>query len=1380
MWLPDEPLEAGCVVAARDKFDAWYKAKIIKASEYKVQVHFLGWSEKFDEWMDRHSQRIRRMPLLPGEDPNGRIKTAKQLYSFEDVCRAHSGCQLNTAVAVATPADAAAAIVQEEGVVSVRAVGTISCTAFSKGSAKSGGTGSLLDSVLDIALQKTPSVRTPAAVPAATTARKKAAPTSKAIANLQARKGRKRYGMKKPKHKVSCGFCGQQGDGKFGQGDIIGPFQVTPRSKIFFVHETCAIFAPMVFEDGSVEDGTARLENVAQEIVAHAKNKCTHCGKGGATITCSWGTFTGQSEPVCSKIYHYACILECAGVPDPAVRNCLCPEHVPRMAQSRVKATLKTRSALKCVDCGSSNETAPMLYCTLCGGRYHTTCLKDFCCDVSGKLRKGWQCPVCVRCQKCHRADDEENMIMCEECDKAYHLYCAKPQISEIPQGVWKCEACCMCSDCGATSSAQWFKDCTLCIECNALHEKGDTCPVCDVAYAENREQDLDMINCDTCTKWVHSKCTGITEEVYRYMTTDDRLYECPPCKAKRKTDEENYQKQLIEQVIKAPAVVDEEENAKNAGEHARKSKRKAKTSKQPADAGARRKDADNALAVPMHATVEKWTPEMDALPGHITTLSTDPFTLQQDVCKDCGSLGKGDEGFLLFCLQCGEGFHHYCIGQDFVITKRLLKQGWRCVECMACETCEKSTQEDHLLVCDDCHRSYHTFCCDPPLKEVPQGGWKCGQCRLCTYCGTASSPNGWERDFTVCRPCHRLHQKGNFCLLCHGLYKDKAEPDNQPMIACDYCGEWVHRLCDNLNDDEWRLLQDDDEDNKRITYACKICREFDDSLARLAGPDVPDTPAIAESSRFTVGAEQCASATLEICVDTAALDVDAMQTEKNSMAASDNSGVRKAPDETKMADAKEPSMNTGATVAVTSTDAAPVADVVPARLAASLDVAVLCPETNDVSRARPVSATVTPCVTQASGTASASPATTTSLTRSSTDLALKAVPSPAALGRENGGAAEKSLALLHAAGESAPDADEHGVLHRGALATATESGDAAKIVPQSVSHPISSHSWSAGMINVPGTANEEAQDRQDIFVVKLMPKATLPEVAAMVPAEDAVVKVEMSSRANTGPSFVSEATIHPLRERNASTVVPLVHQLVPTKYTAIDQSATSSICPPASLKSEPWKVGGVLQQPLGCVYCERVFECAWTAVHHASTHHKNTLKAMNARGAGQGVTQEHRNVENLLSASDSVSYRAIWPYAATSPNELHVKIGDEVWATQEPLMNGWVYAIHKRDYTTGYVPFRCLAQGPKPRKPKKPKKPEVLSAAKILESTPHAHTHTHTLARAHASTAAAALPSPNRARVLCCGPMVVYESATHFLRMLACSLHRALSLSCR
>ena len=49
----------------------------------------------------------------------------------------------------------------------------------------------------------------------------------------------------------------------------------------------------------------------------------------------------------------------------------------------------------------------------------------------------------------------------------------------------------------------------------------------------------------------------------------------------------------------------------------------------------------------------------------HATVLivsTRDSLTLKQDVCMCCGSFGKGREGYLIGCVQCGQCFHPYCV----------------------------------------------------------------------------------------------------------------------------------------------------------------------------------------------------------------------------------------------------------------------------------------------------------------------------------------------------------------------------------------------------------------------------------------------------------------------------------------------------------------------------------------------------------------------------------------------------------------------------------------------------------------------------------------------------------------------------------------------
>lgn len=133
-------------------------------------------------------------------------------------------------------------------------------------------------------------------------------------------------------------------------------------------------------------------------------------------------------------------------------------------------------------------------------------------------------------------------------------------------------------------------------------------------------------------------------------------------------------------------------------------------------------------------------------------------------MCVVCGSFGLGAEGRLLACAQCGQCYHPFCVGIKvhllfslhssyslyslctqhnyrsvfhritykylsitwLQITKVVLSKGWRCLECTVCEACGQATDPGRLLLCDDCDISYHTYCLDPPLQNVPKDSWKC------------------------------------------------------------------------------------------------------------------------------------------------------------------------------------------------------------------------------------------------------------------------------------------------------------------------------------------------------------------------------------------------------------------------------------------------------------------------------------------------------------------------------------------------------------------------------------------------------------------------------------------------------------------------------
>ncbi|XP_060638587.2 histone-lysine N-methyltransferase 2C isoform X4 [Anolis sagrei] len=191
---------------------------------------------------------------------------------------------------------------------------------------------------------------------------------------------------------------------------------------------------------------------------------------------------------------------------------------------------------------------------------------------------------------------------------------------------------------------------------------------------------------------------------------------------------------------------------------------------------------------------------------------SSDKFTLHQDMCVVCGSFGKGAEGRLLSCSQCGQCYHPYCV--SIKITKVVLHKGWRCLECTVCEACGKATDPGRLLLCDDCDISYHTYCLDPPLQTVPKGGWKCKWCVWCRHCG-ATSPGlrcEWQNNYTQCAPCASL----STCPICCCNYREE-----DLIIQCRQCDRWMHTVCQNLNTEE------EVESTADNGFDCTMCRPY-------------------------------------------------------------------------------------------------------------------------------------------------------------------------------------------------------------------------------------------------------------------------------------------------------------------------------------------------------------------------------------------------------------------------------------------------------------------------------------------------------------------------------------------------------------------------
>ena len=64
-------------------------------------------------------------------------------------------------------------------------------------------------------------------------------------------------------------------------------------------------------------------------------------------------------------------------------------------------------------------------------------------------------------------------------------------------------------------------------------------------------------------------------------------------------------------------------------------------------------------------------------------------------------------------------------------------------IESINCRICKEGDREEELLLCDNCNKAIHTFCHQPPLKEIPTG------CFYCKNCKTIKRPKKKKRKAT-------------------------------------------------------------------------------------------------------------------------------------------------------------------------------------------------------------------------------------------------------------------------------------------------------------------------------------------------------------------------------------------------------------------------------------------------------------------------------------------------------------------------------------------------------------------------------------------------------------------------------------------------------
>uniref|UniRef100_A0A1I8IKJ0 PHD finger protein 10 n=1 Tax=Macrostomum lignano TaxID=282301 RepID=A0A1I8IKJ0_9PLAT len=670
--------------------------------------------------------------------------------------------------------------------------------------------------------------------------------------------------------------------GRIGHAEEPDLVQLVDADRNLWAHRSCLMWTP----GASATDSVA----AERALVAALGLACSFCRQLGASVPCSAPRCQRHYHVVCAAaagcLQDCSDALSDAAIgSSSAISSQLprlwCLDHLA-MGRSPV-CCVCDRSA------SGGQEAADMLCCTGCGQHYHPTCMEPRV-TLSPTVRVGWQCPECKACQQCCENKSPELLLMCDVCDKAYHTYCLRPAIVQVPRNGWKCERCRVCLQCGRRFSSRWHRNYTRCGRCRQRSSGGASRPALQSAGASRASMASSgasrLSSAATGSSLLPSRMTASTatatgstpvaavsstlanataattpaasDEYAEDSGQDDNSADAdwgPPGgsgKAAGKLPQQQHQLRRQSSSLSAtssrrvppggPAAAASSVGKKgsrsgggggprssggtSAGPAASRRSSTSSKSGRKVGGGGGGGGGDTAGGKSGAATAGG----MEDKDDHQLTIvvcreEEERFFNSQDVCLACGAVGYGPEQRLMCCVQCGQCYHPFCAGVTRV-TPVMIEKGWRCLDCTVCEGCGDTDRENLLLLCDDCDISYHTFCLDPPLTEVPKGAWKCRHCVICGLCGSRSPGYNcaWQKNFTRCGPCQSYYN----CPICTAPYRD-----GDLLIHCAQCERWGHVLCDGLKSEaEAEAVAD-------YGYLCYHCRGQEPlrtpALARLA-----------------------------------------------------------------------------------------------------------------------------------------------------------------------------------------------------------------------------------------------------------------------------------------------------------------------------------------------------------------------------------------------------------------------------------------------------------------------------------------------------------------------------------------------------------------
>ena len=550
---------------------------------------------------------------------------------------------------------------------------------------------------------------------------------------------------------------------------------------------------------------------------------------------------------VCGLHYHADCLDPPLNLPESS------NEQTMSIAIANLRAGWQCPECKTCQVCQKPSDDAGMLCCDSCDSGFHIYCLRP---PMSVVPRAPWKCLQCRQCIECK---------------------------GHLP---------------GSRSDSRWRQHYTLCDDCfrrGSPSRKGADFLLCSVCQLPGKGKTIH--HCAHCQRIVHDDCDTVSApsnnrngDCSKNIVQDaDGDYACPTCRPMiaESTNTENSRKVTEEKTkeTRPPSAAASASSAPTptppvslpsqsqkklpaARKQAGKKVPPSQSNNRKGNSKCRQKNSSNSNSnggkdrarQRQQQMVRRRRQRGGEVPSgepnntnnrYSETITSGPqddkdenastmvivrrdcrFVLEQDICSSCGSIGAGDADALISCAQCGQAYHVNCAGVR--PNKVMLNKGWRCIECTVCEGCGQTADESRLLLCDDCDVSYHIYCLDPPLRDVPRGTWKCSWCVSCHSCGSSTPGvnSQWQAEWTRCGPCHSQ-------LVCPSC--EKAYANDDLVLQCQTCDRWLHATCDGMRTEEEVELA------CSLDYTCLLCRAAGSGGASQV---VPNSAELTNSSK--------------------------------------------------------------------------------------------------------------------------------------------------------------------------------------------------------------------------------------------------------------------------------------------------------------------------------------------------------------------------------------------------------------------------------------------------------------------------------------------------------------------------------------------------